>query len=251
MRNIKILLLILSFIAFLQCGKEDKKESISFDQHVVTITRGDTKQLNLIYSADDLKGRVFNWSSSDENVVTVSTTGLLTGIRIGETRVTVSSSNGRLTDTVHVILQPEYNLFKEPYFGFGASMAVVKANETRELLSDESGLGYLGENENVLAVIYTFTDDAMDASCVVFNLTAEIAAHLSDCFAERYEPIMEDNGAFYFRNSKGVIAVFSINESMGPNVIYFEESNLKATMNHGNSFKKVVSRIEDLYSLSR
>lgn len=80
-----------------------------------------------------------------------------------------------------------------------------------------------------------------------FHITNEIADHLPDYLLERYEPLTEIDGAYFFSNNKGAIAVFSINETNGPNVLYFKDTNLKSTI-LVDAFKKALKRFEDAYS---
>jgi hypothetical protein len=143
--------------------------------------------------------------------------------------VTAYTSDESLVDSAKITIESKYNLYKEPYLVFGASAAIVKANETRVLLSEECELGYLGENENIIAVLYLFDNDALTGAGVLPETTTDVTSNLMEFLLERYEALTFVDEVFYFTNNKGVVAAMSINETLGLNVIYFEESNLKST----------------------
>ena len=97
------------------------------------------------------------------NVATVSNLGLITGVRVGETYVTVSSTDGTLKDRAKVIITAKYNLYKVPYLGFGAITNEVKAMETSVLvgMSVDSTLG--------LVVVY-FEDTGLKSTSLPIEL---------------------------------------------------------------------------------
>jgi uncharacterized protein YjdB len=149
----KFLLIALFAIFFYGCKKDEVAETILIDQKENSMNSADTKQLTLTYSDDGLKTKSYNWTSRDENVVTVSGSGFITGVRVGETYVLVSSTDGTLKDSTKVKIIAKYNLYKEPYLVLGSTMSEVKAKETRVLTTTQStSLFYGGENSNVRTV---------------------------------------------------------------------------------------------------
>jgi hypothetical protein len=243
MKNCTIILTVFALILFFQCSKDETKKTITIDQKNVAMFSGETTQLGLIFSTEDLKGKTYQWTTSDINVATVSASGLVTGVRIGETFVTASTSDESLVDSAKITIQPKYNLYLEPYLAFGASAAIVKANETRVLLSEESGLAYLGENDNVVAVLYLFDNDALTGAGVLLETTTDVTSNLMDFLLERYEALTFADEVFYFTDNKGVVAAMSINETLGLNVIYFEETYLKSTSLLREDYKKALIKV--------
>ena len=84
----------------------------------VSLIQGDSYTLNLYnYEKETVK-----WSSSNERVVSVDGDGIVTGVGAGEATITVSSADGKHTDTVVVTVQSPQDLSEhfsvewQPYY---------------------------------------------------------------------------------------------------------------------------------------
>ena len=127
-------------------------ESISFSQNTVSVKKDDTLGLIPIVTPSELSSSKLNWESSNPSIATVDENGKVTGVSVGETVITVTSSNGKkatctvnvTTDDIDVqkiILTP-----REKTIGNGKTTQVIAAVEpenatNRELVwssSDES-----------------------------------------------------------------------------------------------------------------
>ena len=75
---------------------ETNKEDLRFKETNITINKDATYQLAI---ANVLDSDVFEWTSNNENVVTVDQTGLITGVHAGSTTVVVRESDGRSAST--------------------------------------------------------------------------------------------------------------------------------------------------------
>lgn len=72
----------------------------------VSLIQGDSYTLRLFnYEDEDVR-----WSSSDKNVAVVDENGIVKGVGAGEATITVSSTNGKHTDTVVVTVQGPQDL---------------------------------------------------------------------------------------------------------------------------------------------
>ena len=82
--------------------------SVSLDKTQATIDEGKTLQLTATVTPDDATNKEVTWSSSNTSVATVDANGLVTGIKKGETVITVTAKDGNKTATclVHVIGAP-------------------------------------------------------------------------------------------------------------------------------------------------
>ena len=82
-------------------------ESIALDQHELTLMKRATAQLvKTILPEDALQAAV--WTSTDENVATVSSNGLVTGVGAGEAWIKVSpKSNPALVDSCKVTIEKQ------------------------------------------------------------------------------------------------------------------------------------------------
>ena len=80
-----------------------KVESISFSQNNISIKKDDTLGLTIIVKPNNVDLKDFTWKSSNPNIVTVDSNGVIKGLNVGETTITVTSSNGKTaTCTVNV-----------------------------------------------------------------------------------------------------------------------------------------------------
>ena len=82
--------------------------SVSLDKTQATIDEGKTLQLTATVTPDDATNKEVTWSSSNTSVATVDANGLVTGIKKGETVITVTAKDGNKTATclIHVIGAP-------------------------------------------------------------------------------------------------------------------------------------------------
>ena len=80
-----------------------KVESISFSQNNISIKKDATLGLTIIVKPNNVDLKDFTWKSSNPNIVTVDSNGVIKGLNVGETTITVTSSNGKTaTCTVNV-----------------------------------------------------------------------------------------------------------------------------------------------------
>lgn len=74
--------------------KNDDDFQIDIDEALYV---NETKQINIVGSTGNM---TFIYESSDDTVLTVSDTGLLTGIEVGEATITVKSSSGKIREKI-------------------------------------------------------------------------------------------------------------------------------------------------------
>lgn len=92
-------LLLFTSLAFFSCIGDDfiddrVDERISIDNPISEIQVNDTYQLSVTFfnNIGQPENISLDWSSSNENVATISTTGLLTAIATGETTIRISAT---------------------------------------------------------------------------------------------------------------------------------------------------------------
>jgi len=128
------------------------------------------------------------YQSENEYVAKVSTSGLITGGRVGETAILLS--NGNDTKKVSVIIEPKSELFPEPEFLFGETREnIIKKYGTPGIVQDES-IAYQNYSSNTEMVLYLFDGEGNKSKLIGISVvlkssysnTKELAAHL----AERY-----------------------------------------------------------------
>lgn len=90
------------------CQKDDiKLESIAFSKTATVIEVGSTETLSVIYTPFDASNKELTWSSSDNNVATVSEDGVVTAVAIGSAVITaISKEDATLTAECNVEVSP-------------------------------------------------------------------------------------------------------------------------------------------------
>lgn len=70
-------------------------ESITLNSVSKSIIKGTTFQLSATVSPANSTDKVITWTSSDNSVATVTTAGLITGLKTGTTTIKATTSNGK------------------------------------------------------------------------------------------------------------------------------------------------------------
>jgi len=220
----KLILMISLFLVLFSCKKDDETPIITLDQNVATLHHGETIQLTVTPT------QACTWSSLDTNVVTVSQTGLVTGVRLGDSKIIVRSTENNISAECVVHLTALSNLYQEPYFTYGQTKEYVKANETRELISETSdGLFYLGENSNIRYVGYLFENNLVTSADVMFMNSTSIIDEVIDFLNERYYLYGFSDGVAFYDYTFGCIIGFGYDSSLGLNALYFKPDTKKST----------------------
>lgn len=208
------------------CKKDiDKVETLTMDKSEITLRHDSSLQLAVI------PNQICIWTSSDTNVAKVTQTGLVTGVRLGNAKISAKAVSGLLAEC-DVNLEATYYIYAEPYFKYGESVDYVKGMETRTLILENStGLSYSGENSNVISVIYFFQEDSLVAADVMLN-TAEISSiQVKKFLDERYIYwTTQDYISFYMDNSGNIIALNAY-ENSGLDVMYYSIDENKGNRN--------------------
>jgi len=115
----KIILLLSVFIALLSSCKKDESTLKSDDVEInvteiaiepdsLSLLIDNTQQLTASVSPTDATDLTVSWSSSNPEVATVSTTGLVTGVSVGEAIITATVNDGSgITSTLKITI---YNI---------------------------------------------------------------------------------------------------------------------------------------------
>ena len=82
-----------------------KVSSIEFEETNLVLTEGATQQLNVTVLPENAFDKTIAWSSSNKEVATINTTGLLTAIKEGTTIITAESGDGEVSKTCEITVQ--------------------------------------------------------------------------------------------------------------------------------------------------
>ncbi|MDP4239931.1 MAG: Ig-like domain-containing protein [Bacteroidota bacterium] len=240
----------------------EKEQFITLSDSSVTILYDGSKQLIVNYSSDALKSKTYNYSSSDSTVVSVSKTGMVSGVSIGTATIKIASTDGKYTDECNFTVSPKSTLYKEPYTVFGSTISTVKSKETRTIKSETTtGLLYTDTDSDVRYVMYLFENGKLTSASALLTETTSIATEVTTFLLERYK-YLGTSGAFYFftdRKSGNGIAL-TVDATLGLCVLYIpstssssvqiqklKKSNQTSTTNDSNEalsteLKKIMSQ---------
>ena len=104
-------------------------DRIELNPETLSVHKGTTSKLNVsFYPAFSTADKTLSWSSSDENVATVNN-GVVTGISVGKTTITATTSNGKSASMTVNVLAPEF--ITNVLFDFGMSTSPVVTGGTQ------------------------------------------------------------------------------------------------------------------------
>lgn len=113
----------------LESGENPDDFDIHFTNSHETIVEGESKQLEVVQGLSEARMESITYESSDENVVTISDTGVIEGIYEGEAVVTATSLSGKTTNcNVAVELPPVLNSIR-----FAQRGMVVQVNTEMQI----------------------------------------------------------------------------------------------------------------------
>ena len=112
-------------------------ESVSLDKTEIELTEGDEEQLTATIAPENASNKNVSWSSSDEEVGTVSSGGKVTAVKAGTATITVTTEDGGKAATCNVtVILPEGALpgefsvsaTKKVHFSKGNLVATINAS---------------------------------------------------------------------------------------------------------------------------
>jgi len=77
---------------------------VTLEKSTIAINENSTVQLKAISLPITAVNKIVTWSSSDNNIVTVSNTGLVTGITLGSSIITVTTQDGGYTSNCTIVV---------------------------------------------------------------------------------------------------------------------------------------------------
>lgn len=80
---------------------------VSVSPSAASIVVDETKQLTAIFVPSDATNKNVTWSSGNNSIATVSSTGLVTGVALGSTTITVTTKDGNKTGNCTITVTPK------------------------------------------------------------------------------------------------------------------------------------------------
>jgi hypothetical protein len=132
------------------------------------------------------------YTSENEYHAKVSSSGLITAGRVGETYIVID--NGEDLKKIKVIVTPENNLYPEPELTFGMSHSDVKARLGNPDEETGSAMGYKSYSSNTSGLMCSFDKSDKLTSYVIIVKTS-YTSKLTEFLLERYVPAaLPDDG---------------------------------------------------------
>ena len=219
--------LILASIIFYSCSKEDDPgdDKITVSESQISIDYEETYALQATFNRDGYAPGSLVWSSADEEVATVDNSGKVTAGLIGETELTVETPDGVFFEKVKVEVLPTVSLYKEPVLEFGESKSFVKANETRTMDTEtEEALIYLGENSDILGLLYLFENAQLNYVAVLLKTDDPTVEKAANHLIQRYNIEGTEDDVYYFSRGEVLLGI-TIDPDLGLVVVYIDAAS--------------------------
>lgn len=137
----KVFLLVLIVLLVTGCIIVDNSISVTgvdLNDSDISIPVGSTYQLTAVITPDNATNKSCTWTTNDNTIVTVSDSGLLTAVAVGQTIVTVKTQDGNfdasviisvITATTKVALITDSNGIDDESFNQGTWEGILRAEE--------------------------------------------------------------------------------------------------------------------------
>ena len=188
---------------------------VTISAPTLTLEEGESKQLTATVSPDNATNKNVSWSSSDEEIATVSN-GLVTGVKEGTAQITVTTADGNKTATCAVTVEAKA---VEPAITKGFSIKAVD-NNGNPVANAYFNIGYYDsslKNDSYLTSSGTITDDRARAAQLKTNSLGWVGLEIdieSDIKFKLYvaDPAYIDSRGTTPAIPKGYIMNFGSNE---------------------------------------
>jgi len=188
MKKLNVLSL-LAFMVLMSCSSEDndkpaKDEKINLETTEFTLHFEDVAQIKATSSLD------IEYMSESEYVAKVSSSGLITAGKVGETNIVLD--NGKDVKKVEVIIEPKYNLFPEPIHTLQFNMSKEGIIEKLGSPSFQNATGMIYTNfYSFYSYMFLFDNNKVTSMAVVFDM-ARYPEALVEFLVERYQVVTVD-----------------------------------------------------------
>lgn len=137
---------------------------IRFDEPTHTLMMGSTVTLQPIIAPDDATVKNLTWVSSDEQTATVSRTGIVTALSVGETTITATTVDGGYSAEIKIIVTAAAQLgdvngdgyidAADALFCLRASVGLITLTPEQEAAADVNHDGLIDAGDAILILRY-------------------------------------------------------------------------------------------------
>ena len=144
--------------------KRVRVTGIRFDEPTHTLMMGSTVTLQPIIAPDDATVKNLTWVSSDEQIATVSRTGIVTALSVGETTITATTVDGGYSAEIKIIVTAAAQLGDVNGDGYidaadallclRASVGLITLTPEQEAAADVNHAGLIDAGDAILILRY-------------------------------------------------------------------------------------------------
>jgi hypothetical protein len=211
-------LVAISLLFTITMCKEHDSDELTLKKSEVSLSYGDKYQIEAEsnYSITYLSENTFH--------ATVSSSGMVTAGRVGETNIKVTDENDSKKLKVKVL--PVYTIYETPYLEFGVtkSQVISKLGSDYQTTENSTSIFYLGSDVYVDLIMYSF-DNAGKLDMVGVAVVGTISTTLLENFLnERYYYVGEYEDEDTGTNYLFINALNESNATLGVDMMYNSET---------------------------
>ena len=168
-------------------------ESISLDNTELELSIGCTATITATVLPENATNKTVTWSSSDETVATVSSTGLVTGLAVGSAVITVTTADGDKTATCNVTVSRNGQPDNEIWY----------TTSNGQIMTHEYDYATFDVGANLVSHVYENGKGVMTFDRVVSKIGASAfmyCTNLETITLPGYVERIEDNGFYGCHN---------------------------------------------------
>ena len=123
-----------------------KASSIEINENIGSMKVGESKKLTVTITPNNTEDTSIKWQSSDEDIITVSSTGRIVALKSGRVTITVTTSNGK-TDSISIDVEEKIenkNTIVVSTHNNKVNSTSTNNSEESDVVSGILGLGLLG-----------------------------------------------------------------------------------------------------------
>jgi hypothetical protein len=214
MKKLILPLLAIAFV-FSGCKKEEPVVlgSVTLTPEKKTIKYGEEYEIKYEYSdVGEAKNKSYSWKSANEDIVTVVPTitggyGKVTAKRIGETTISYTSSDGLVSATAEVIVEPRSNILNGLYYVKGTTENTLKNTISGKFTFDKNAsndkfIVFSDPNSDTLTdLIYEMNNNALEALWVIVKDNTVNRTDVENYITERFANTQKTQHAIsFYRN---------------------------------------------------
>lgn len=199
MKNLLFALFAIGTVfAFSACGGSDDpidNGSVSLDKTTETLVYEQTLTLTPSYSNNVAKNKTFTWTSSNSDIATVEPgiagTGKVVAKRVGETTIKFAASDGTISASCVIKVDPRSYLLGSIYFETGVDAQKIKSKESSAPTSENADSLVYNRTDggNIEKVVYVLASSKLASTIVVLKPTIDNETSAQKYIEERFTRI--------------------------------------------------------------